>query len=40
MFLSVFAVKLWSRRSWLFSFLFAMWPGLLVCAIWAAFALR
>jgi hypothetical protein len=40
MFLSVFAVKVWSRRSWLFSFLFAMWPTLLVGAIWAAFALR
>jgi hypothetical protein len=35
MVLSVYGVKLWSNRSWLFSFLFACWPGLLVLGIWA-----
>jgi hypothetical protein len=38
--LSVFAVKQWSNRSWLFSFFFACWPGLLVAGIWALVVIR
>lgn len=38
--LSVFAVKVWSSRSWLFSFFFACWPSLLIFGIWALVALR
>ncbi len=37
--LMVLAVKQWSRRSWLFSFLFSTWLLLLIGGIWAAFAL-
>lgn len=40
LFLAVLAVKVWSRRSWLFSFLFTMWLPLLIGAVWAIFALR
>jgi hypothetical protein len=38
--LSIFAVKVWSNRSWLFSFFFACWPSLLIFGIWALVALR
>jgi hypothetical protein len=37
--LTVLAVKQWSRRSWLFSFLFSTWLLLLIGGIWAAVAL-
>lgn len=40
LYLSVIAVKLWSGRGWLFSFVFSALPLMLVVGIWALVALR
>lgn len=40
LYLATVAVKLWSGRSWLFSFLFSALPLLLIVGIWALVALR
>lgn len=38
--LAVIGVKAWSRRSWLFSFIFSALPFVLIYGIWAFFSLR
>jgi hypothetical protein len=40
LYLGTVAVKLWSGRTWLFSFLFNAMPLIVVFGIWAIFALR
>jgi hypothetical protein len=40
LYLGTVAVKLWSGRTWLFSFLFNALPLILIVGIWAIFALR
>lgn len=38
--LSILGVRLWSRRSWLFSTIFALLPALLIYGVWAFFAFK
>lgn len=40
LYLGAVAVRLWSGRSWLFSFLFNAMPLLVIFGVWALFALR
>lgn len=40
LYLAAFGVRVWSRRSWLFSIVFTALPLVLVFGIWAFFALR